>query len=437
MPTKASSSKKGFRVDKPWTRLLCTATAAAALVALAPSPSLAQSSGDSSPAASNVPGAASPRIHGDGRVTFALAAPEANSLKVAGGDGLGKGPFPMTKAGDGTWSVTIPPPVPGFHYYWFVLDGVSVNDPGSETYFGYSRETSGIEIPEAGADFYAIKSVPHGEVREKWYFSRTTGAARSPPPPPPTTGAWRRALVYTPPDYGKSPGRRYPLLILQHGMGEDETGWTRQGKAQFILDNLINAGNAEPMIVVMDRGYAGKPGTPPFALTRHTTLRDIQLAFSAFSDVVIRDLIPTMDASYRTLADRDHRAMAGLSMGGMQTLYVASLHLDTFAYFASLSGPVLRGTDPEQGFDPSLKGPFDPKTAYEGLFADAAKFNGKVRLLWLGVGSEEELHANISGAVDALRQSGVRVTFFESPGTAHEWQTWRRALYDLAPRLFR
>lgn len=329
----------------------------------------------------------------------------------------------MTRGSDGTWSVTIPPPVPGFHYYWFVLNGVSVNDPGSRTYFGYSRETSGIEIPEGGVDFYAIKNVPHGEVRERWYLSHTTGA-------------WRRALVYTPPDYDKSAGRRYPLLILQHGMGEDETGWTRQGKAQFILDNLIAAGKARPMIVVMDRGYAGKPGEPPFALTRTTRLRDIQLAFSAFSDVVTHDLIPAIDASYRTIADREHRAMAGLSMGGMQTLFIASHHLDTFAYFASLSGPVLRGSDPDQLFDPSLKGPFDPRTAYAGVFASPAEFNGKVRLLWLGVGSEEELHANISTAVDALRQSGIRLTFFESPGTAHEWQTWRRALYDLAPKLF-
>jgi enterochelin esterase-like enzyme len=410
---------------KLWTLILCSAAAAATLLAHTPDASPALPPEDSSPAATNVPGAQYPRTHRDGRVTFTLAAPRASTVEVAGGDGLGKGPFAMTKGSDGTWSVTIAPPVPGFHYYWFVLDGVSVNDPGSETYFGYSRETSGIEIPEAGADFYAIRDVPHGEVREKWYLSRTTGA-------------WRRALVYTPPGYDSSAGRRYPVLILQHGMGEDETGWTRQGKAQFILDNLIAAGRARPMIVVMDRGYAPKAGTSPYALTVNSTLGEIQTAFSAFSDVVIRELIPAIDASYRTIADRNHRAMAGLSMGGMQTLFIASRHLDTFAYFASLSGPVPRGNDPGRRLGESLQGPFDTRTAYRGIFSDPAKFNGQVRLLWLGAGTEEqELHASVSGAAEALKDGGVHVVFFESPGTAHEWQTWRRGLYDLAPRLFR
>lgn len=412
-------------MDTLWTRHLTSATAAAVLLALGAVRLPAKPPDESSPVTSNVPGALSPSIHTDGRVTFALKAPRANSLQVAGGDGLGRGPFPMTKGADGTWSVTIPRPVPGFHYYWFVLDGVSVNDPGSETYFGYGKETSGIEIPEPGADFYEVKSVPHGEAREKWYLSRTTAQ-------------WRHALVYTPPGYEKSLSRRYPVLILQHGMGEDETGWTRQGRAQFILDNLIAAGKAQPMIVVMDRGYASKPGAPPFALTGDTRLRDLQVAFGAFADVVIHDLIPTIDASYRTIDDRRHRAIAGLSMGGMQTLFIASRHLDEFAYIASLSGPVLSGTDPDEQLGASLQGEFDPKTAYDGLFSDPAKFNQRVELLWLGAGTEEQqLHARVSGVADALRRSGVRVVFFESPGTAHEWQTWRRDLYDLAPRLFR
>jgi len=330
----------------------------------------------------------------------------------------------MTKAADGTWSVTIPRPVPGFHYYWFVLDGASVNDPGSETYFGYGRETSGIEIPEPGADFYEVKSVAHGEVSEKWYFARTTGQ-------------WRRALVYTPPEYRKNLSRRFPVLILQHGMGEDESGWTRQGRAQFILDNLLAAGKTQPMIVVMDRGYASKPGAPSFSLAGDARLRDLQLAFGAFADVVIRDLIPTIDASYRTIADRRHRAIAGLSMGGMQTLFIASRHLDEFAYVASLSGPLLYGKDPDERLDAALQESLDPKTAYDGLFSDPAKFNQQVKLLWLGAGTEEkDLHARVSDFAAALRRTGVRVVFFESPGTAHEWQTWRRDLFDLAPRLF-
>jgi enterochelin esterase-like enzyme len=402
------------------------AIGAAALIALGQASLGAEPADDSTPAASNVPGVQSPRIHRDGRVTFALKAPDARSLAVAGGDGLGKAPFPMTRASDGTWSVTIAPPVPGFHYYWFVLDGVEVNDPGSGSYFGYGKETSGIEVPDLQGDFYAVKNVPHGEVREKWYESGVTGQ-------------WRRALVYTPPGYERSGTRRYPVLILQHGMGENETGWTRQGRAQFILDNLIAADQARPMIVVMDRGYADSPGAAPFALTADMRLRDIRAAFSRFEAVVIHDLIPMVDRSYRTIPDRDHRALAGLSMGGMQTLFIGLHHLDTFAYLAALSAPVIRGNNPEEGLSASLVGPFDTRIAFDGAFASPAHFNARVKLLWLGAGTAEgePIHSSISGAAETLRSSGVRLEYFESQGTAHEWQTWRRDLLDIAPRLFR
>lgn len=385
----------------------------------------AQGSDDSSVPTSSVPGAASPRIHADGRVTFMLRAPQAQSLQVEGGDGLGKSPFPMIKDADGTWSVTIAPPVPGFHYYWFVLDGVVVNDPASETYFGYGRETSGIEIPEQGADYFAIRDVPHGAVREQWYFSH---AMRE----------WRHALVYTPPGYETSGKRRYPVLILQHGMGENETGWTRQGRAQFILDNLIAAGRARPMIVVMDRGYADPPDAPPFALTAETPLHDVRAAFGRFEAVVLHDLIPMIDRSYRTVPDRGHRALAGLSMGGMQTLFIGLQHLDTFAYIAALSSPVIRGNDSQEKLASSLVGSFDAGTAFAGAFANPAQFNQQVKLLWLGAGTAEgePIHSSIGSAVEALRHSGIRLTYFESQGTAHEWQTWRRDLNDLAPRLF-
>jgi enterochelin esterase family protein len=372
-----------------------------------------------------VPGAPSPAIQRDGRVTFTLEAPQATSLQVAGGDGLGHGPFTMTKGPKGTWSVTIPAPVPGFHYYWFVLDGVQVNDPASRTFFGYGKETSGIEIPDPAGDFYAIRNVPHGEVREWWYHSATTDT-------------WRRAFVYTPPDYDSNPKRRYPVLILQHGMGEDETGWTRQGRAQFILDNLIAAGEAQPMLVVMDRGYTDKPDAPPFKLTTDMTLGDIGQSFDRFEAVVIRDLVPAVDRSFRTIPDREHRAMAGLSMGGMQTLHIALHHLDTFAWVGALSAPMLRGVLPSEPFRSSIVGPFDTKTAYDGAFSDPAKFNERVRLLWIGAGTAEEqpIPESVRGGVDALRKSGVRLVYFESAGTAHEWQTWRRDLHDLAPRLF-
>ena len=379
-----------------------------------------------SPATSNVPGAPTPGIHPDRSVRFTLNAPDARTVQVAGGDGLGAGPFPMTKDAEGIWSVTTPPAVPGFHYYWFVVDGVQVNDASSESYFGYGKETSGVEVPEPGADYYAIADVPHGEVREKRYLSKTTGE-------------WRRAFVYTPPGYDGNPRTRYPVLILQHGLGEDETGWTRQGRAQFILDNLIASGKARPMIVVMDRGYATRVGTPAVNVDAATPLEDVKVAFSAFEDVVIHDLIPTIDASYRTIPDREHRAMAGLSMGGMQTLFIALRHLDTFSYIGSLSGPIVPDLNSRQPLGNRQQSPFDTKTAYEGAFANPSAFNSRVKLLWFGVGTAEPelFRASIGAAAKALTAAGVQVVYFESGGTAHEWQTWRRDLYNFAPRLFR
>lgn len=419
------TTRHGMREASQSAKRIAAALAALTLT-LVPGFAWAQASAVSLPAASDIPGAISPRIYPDRRVSFELSAPAAHSVLIAGGDGLGHGPFAMTKSADGVWRVTLPPVVPGFHYYWFVLDGVEVNDPGSKTYFGYGKEVSGLEVPDPPGGFYALKAVPHGEVREKWYWSRVTGT-------------WRRALVYTPPGYDASPTRRYPLLILQHGYGEDETGWTRQGKAQFILDNLIAAGKAEPMIVVMDSGFANKPGTPALHLGADTKVKAVGVAFGAFEDVILRDLIPTIDASYRTIPDREHRAMAGLSMGGMETLFVTLHHQETFAYFASLSGPIMQNPGSSQSLAAAFSAPFDVKTAYGGAFADASRFNQHVRLLWMGVGTAEppEIRNGIVAAVKALRAHGVHLVYYESPGTAHEWQTWRRDLNDLAPRLFR
>jgi len=398
--------------------------AAVLLIAFAQQTAMAAAQG--TPAASNVPNALTPSIDTDRSIRFQLMAPDAHSVQVAGGDGLGAGPFPMTRGSDGLWSATTPPSIAGFHYYWFVLDGVSVNDPSSETYFGYGKETSGIEVPEAGADYYAIRDVPHGDVRAKWYWSKSTGE-------------WRRAFVYTPPDYDKNALHRYPVLVLQHGMGEDETGWTRQGKAQFILDNLIAAGKAQPMIVVMDRGYATQEGTPVVKLGTDVPPQNYQIAFSAFETVVIRELIPMIDAAYRTLPDREHRAMAGLSMGGMQTLFIALRHQDLFAYAGSFSGPVIQNFTATGSVSALMQLPFDTQSAYGGAFSEPAAFNRRMKLFWLGVGSAEpeRFRASIGGAAKALRSAGVQLTYFESNGTAHEWQTWRRDLNDFAPRLFR
>ena len=332
----------------------------------------------------------------------------------------------MTKSADGVWRVTLPAVVPGFHYYWFILDGVAVNDPFSKTYFGYGKEVSGLEVPDPQGAFYAMKAVPHGQLRDKWYWSRVTSA-------------WRRAMVYTPPGYDEHPKERYPVLYLQHGAGEDETGWKRQGRAQFILDNLIAAGKAKPMIVVMDDGYAYRPGKFPLTLGADSPTKEVGAAFGAFEDVLLHEIIPTIDSSYRTIPDRDHRAMAGLSMGGMETFFIALHHTDTFAYIASLSGPIMQNPGSPQPLGLGFVAPFNVNTAYGGVFADASRFNHSVRLLWMGVGTEEPaaFRTGIVGAVKALQAHGVHLVYFSSPGTAHEWQTWRRDLNDLAPRLFR
>ncbi len=361
---------------------------------------------NTSPASSNVRGAPFPRIHPDLRVTFRVEAPTATSVKVDGGDGLG-GPYAMTRDDDGAWTVTTSPVVPGFHYYWLVLNGVAVNDPASQTYVGYGKPTSGVEVPEPGVDFYDPKPVPHGEVRSHWYHSEIADA-------------WRRAVVYTPPGYGSQTGLRYPVLYLQHGAGEDETGWTRQGRANFILDNLIAAGEARPMIVVMDCGY-----TFPITLSpgEFPSEEIFQTIVHRFGDFVTGELVPMIDDTYRTLADREHRAIAGLSMGGMQALSAGLRHLETFATIAAFSGiPWM---------------PPDLRTAYGGAFRDPDAFNRQVQRLWISVGTAEERFVErVEQFREALDGLGITYEYFESEGTAHEWQTWRRSLHAFAPGLF-
>jgi enterochelin esterase family protein len=317
----------------------------------------------------------------------------------------------MESDADGTWTVTTPPAVPGFHYYWLFVDGVAVNDPGSETFFGYGRQTSGVEVPEKGIDFYDAKDVPHGEVRAFWYHSKVTGKLR-------------RAFVYTPPDYDGAARTRYPVLYLQHGAGEDERGWTIQGRANFILDNLIATKKAVPMIVVMDNGYAEMPAQSDAPVSSGSRSGAPLFDFRSFEQVVIGELIPKVDATYRTLADKEHRALSGLSMGGMQALQIGLSHLDQFGYLGSFSGPPLGG--------------FNVTTSYNGAFRDPAAFNQRARLLWIGAGTaEDRFAASIQSMHRALDQAGVKHVVFESQGTSHEWQTWRRSLHDFLPRLFR
>ncbi len=391
------------------------------------------------PASTNVRGAEYPRILSDHRVVFRVKAPEAQKVAFHVDN-----TYPAVRDADGIWTATTAPQVAGFHYYWLVVDGVWVNDPASETFYGVGKQSSGIEIPEVGVDYDNPKDVPHGEVRERWYHSKTTDA-------------WRRIFVYTPPGYDAAPEARYPVLYLQHGGGEDERGWVVQGHVSQIMDNLIAAGKAKPMLIVMEQGYARRPGEPevplgpppglldkapapkaggkntsataPTPAPRAAMPPDFSRMFSALDEVFVKDLIPLIDSTYRTLPDRDHRAMAGLSLGGMQTFLIGLNHLELFSYFGGFSGA-------GGGFGGTT---FDPKTAHGGVMADADAFNKNVHLLWLGIGTAEppRMHESVENYHHALTQAGIKHAYYESPGTAHEWLTWRRDLHEFAPLLFR
>lgn len=374
---------------------------------------------DFQPSETNVWGSEYPRVDGAGRVQIRVKAPDATKVKL----NFWSGPkLDLVKLPDGSWTVTTPPLVPGFHYYTLSIDGAEVSDPGTHAFFGGGRPASAVEVPESGSTYYLPQDVPHGEVREVWYASKVTGT-------------WRHALVYLPPNYEGQTSTRYPVLYLQHGGGEDETGWIRQAHANFILDNLTAAGSCKPMILVMAYGYARRAGQPAPDLTGKPfgspeMLKAMQDMAAAFEDDVTQVLIPYIDSHFRTLQDRDHRAMAGLSMGGMQTFQITLDRLDLFSYiggFRGAGGMLVLG-------DRKL----DPKTDYHGVFAEPAVFAKRVHLLWIGVGTTEpeRMRAGLQRLHASLLEANIQHVFYESPGTDHEWQTWRRDLKDFAPRLF-
>jgi enterochelin esterase family protein len=383
----------------------------------------AQPPADCKPSSLNIPGAPYPCVFPDHRAMFRVNATDAQKVRVRVGSG-----FDMTKASDGLWYATTTPLVEGFHYYTITIDGSTVSDPATATFFGGGQWNSAIEIPAADADFYSHKDVPHGVVRDQWYFSTVTQQ-------------WRRAMIYTPPDYDTKVKARYPVLYLLHGWGENELGWTFQGHVDQIMDNLIAAGKAKPMIIVMDNLNAVKPGedgslyNAPGVLTQAVPkpppppgvppARPPFHLSTTFSEMMFADLIPVVEKSYRVAPGRDNRAMAGLSMGGMQTFTTGLQNLDKFAYLGGFSGNC-------GSFGGAA---FDPKTTCGGAFADATAFNSKVKVLFLSTGSVEG--PRVKQFSDALTQAGIHNVYFESPGTAHEWLSWRRALYDFAPRLFR
>lgn len=374
------------------------------------------------PSSLNIPGAPYPCVFPDHRAMFRVAAPEAQKVRVHIGAG-----FDMAKEADGLWYATTTPLPEGFHYYMVNVDGATMSDPATQTFFGSGEWSSAIEIPADDADFYSHKDVPQGVVRIQWYFSNVTGQ-------------WRRCFIYTPPGYDTNSKARYPVLYLLHGWGENEFGWTFQGHVDQIMDNLIAAGKAKPMIIVMDNLNAVRPGEdgsiynargvvtqavplPPPPPGKPPARPMLKLS-STFTDMMFADLIPMVEKDYRVAPGRENRAMAGLSMGGFQTFNTGLQHLDKFAYLGGFSGNCM-------GFG----GAFDPKTSCGGAFADPAAFNAKVKVLFLSTGSVEG--PRVKQFSDALTQAGIKNVYFESPGTAHEWLTWRRALADFAPRLFR
>ena len=362
------------------------------------------------PSTLNQPGKQYPQVNSAGRVRASISAPQAMKVQLD----IGGVKYDLKKDDKGVWTGDSDPQDEGFHYYQLVIDGAQVPDPGSMYFYGASRWGSGIEIPASDQDFYSMKKVPHGQVREHLYFSEITQA-------------WRRCFVYSPPDYESNLPARYPVLYLQHGMGEDETGWSVQGRANLILDNLIAENKAVPMIIVMDKGYASKPVK---AASRNPGgQQGGPGGISAFEEVLIKEIIPMIDATYRTLSDRSHRAMAGLSMGANQTIQITINNLDLFSYIGGFSGTSNYPSSAE----------IDPVKFMDGKFNDAKALNEKINLFWLGLGTKEP--DPFPGSVGAFRKmlekTGVKYVYYESPGTAHEWLTWRRSLYQFAPLLFR
>lgn len=346
-----------------------------------------------------------PQVNSQRRVRASIAAPDANRVQLD----LGGIKYDMRKDANGVWTGESNPQDEGFHYYQLNVDGASVPDPGSLYFYGAGRWGSGIEIPSADQEFFALKNVPHGLVSENIYFSKLTNS-------------FRRCFIYTPAGYTENTKTHYPVLYLQHGSFEDETGWSAQGKANLILDNLIASKQANPMIVVMDNGYAYKPQSKESNEKKEHTE-------SVFEEVLISEVIPMVDSKFRTMASREHRAIAGLSMGANQTMRIMMNHLDTFSYYGGFSGTAnYPSTDP-----------IEATSFLEGKYKDGNALNKKIKLFWLGLGTKEPspFPKSIGAFKNMLDQQGIKYVYYESPETAHEWLTWRRCLHQFASKLFK
>jgi enterochelin esterase-like enzyme len=401
-------------VDREWRVKRSIAWALAASTALLagslPATAFAQGQApaiveDFHPSSLNQPGQEYPQVNSQGYVRFRVNAPQAQSVKATLGLG-GQGGTVLQKAADGSWTGTTSGPLDeGFHYYHLEIDGGVFNDPGTLNFYGSTRWESGIEVPAHDADFYALKDVPHGNVQQILF-------------PSPSTGTERRAFVYTPPGYDASKATRYPVLYLQHGWGEDETAWSNQGHANLIMDNLIAEKKTRPFLIVMTYGMTNviRPGAPGGLAS---------FDVKPFTTVLVDELIPYVDSHFRTLADRNHRALAGLSMGGFETKAITTANSDTFGYVGLFSGGTFTVDD----------------------VAKSPGFRDKVKLVFVSFGSRElESRRTAPPGVPpsdpvanakALKESGFNSVFYVSPNTAHEFLTWRRSLHEFAPLLFR
>jgi enterochelin esterase-like enzyme len=348
---------------------------------------------DFKPAPTNQVGKEYPQVNSQGRIKFRIVAPEAKRVGTTFRDSTD-----FVRGDDGAWIGYSRPLDEGFHYYELVIDGAKVPDPNSKYYFGAMRWGSGIEIPAHDQEFYALKNVPHGQVREVYFHS-------------PSTNSERRAFVYTPPGYDSDTNKKYPVLYLQHGWGENEYGWSVQGYAGLIMDNLIAEQKTNPFLIVMTYGMTNEV---QMGQLQNFDIRD-------FEKVLVEELVPYVDSHFRTLTDQANRAMAGLSMGSMETKQITLRNLDKFSQIGLFSGATITKEDAE-------------KT--EG-------FRDKVQLVFVSYGSKEvqggqtRRGGNPADSIEQLKGVGINAHYYLSPETAHEWQTWRRSLKEFAPLLFR
>lgn len=364
----------------------------------------AQSADEGVPASTNVTNARYPRILPDNRVIFQVTAPQATSVQID----LQK-KYDLAKNGSGAWRVVTDPIEPGFHYYSLIIDGGMVADPASESFYGMGRMASGIDIPEKGINFYNAKDVPHGDIRNRIYFSKTTGT-------------WRRINIYAPPGYDKSGKEQYPVLYIQHGGGEDERGWAVQGKTDIILDNLIAEGKAKPMLVVIPNGNVLRPGMTAGGYNDE--------AMAVFREELFESVIPFIESNYRVKPGAANRAIAGLSMGGGQAFYTGLRNTDMFANVGVFSTGLFGGIGRQPGAE------FDAEAIIPGILTNPETFNKKLKVFYISVGEQDPRIEPARQLVQTFMDKGLKVEFDTFPG-AHEWQVWRKSLYDFAQRLFK